>query len=302
MDNAVPSSSRAGFLYTIAASAVALLLLTALAFTSGGNLDFMRVPSAAQPEVTAVPEPLLRDSPTARSVSQLPPPPLQSPSMPPPPPSPPLPPPCAWAAGLTNLRALEQPLWCFARNNDAAACELAFVSFEDGGPGSERYRRCEFVAGECAAAADEFICPSPPRPPPLPPPPPPFPPPPPSPPIFRTTGALTADVCHAMMRDPSHKFWSMWAGWSFGTRKKGAAGCWADYGGRDYFERMKWGQGCDRSWMLGGPHFSAPAPALLGFDQAILEFCLQKMGRWHKVWICIHMYLCIYVHIFTVCI
>jgi len=87
-----------------------------------------------------------------------------------------------------------------------------------------------------------------------------------------------------MMRNPSHKFWSMWDSWSFGTRKKGKAGCWASYGGRDFFDRMKSGQGCDKPWMLGGEHFKAPAPALLGFDQAILEFCLTKLGRWHKVW------------------
>jgi hypothetical protein len=47
---------------------------------------------------------------------------------------------------------------------------------------------------------------------------------------------------------------------------------------------MKTGDGCRGPWMLEGRAFTAPAPALMGFDPAILEFCLTKLGRWRKVW------------------
>lgn len=87
-----------------------------------------------------------------------------------------------------------------------------------------------------------------------------------------------------MMRDRNHKFWSMWDSWSFGTRRRGTPGCWDASGGRAFFDRMKTGDGCHGPWMLGGRAFTAPAPALMGFDPAILEFCLTKLGRWHKVW------------------
>mmetsp|Transcript_14792 Transcript_14792/g.41369 ORF Transcript_14792/g.41369 Transcript_14792/m.41369 type:complete len:462 (-) Transcript_14792:40-1425(-) len=229
--------------------------------------------------------PLTLNSPSPRPLPPtISPPPSQQPVAPPPPQTqPPSPPPCAWTYGKINLRVLQPPVWCSSRDGNEGGCVRAFIQYTDH-DGNEYFSPCQFSNGKCTGSKEKFACPSPPQPPPPPPPPPSPPPSPPSSPKLRVTGSLTSDVCHAMMRDRNHKFWSMWDSWSFGVRKRGSPGCWQGYGGRAYFDRMKTGDGCDASWMLGGHGFTHPAPALMGYDPAILEFCLTKLGRWRKVW------------------
>jgi hypothetical protein len=62
-------------------------------------------------------------------------------------------------------------------------------------------------------------------------------------------------------------------------------GCWAELGGRDWLHKAWAGTWCDRNWMAGSaapqrddrPWFSAPAPALLGFDETILGYCSHQV-------------------------
>ena len=66
------------------------------------------------------------------------------------------------------------------------------------------------------------------------------------------------------------------------------AGCWdAGLGGREWLYKAWEGTWCDRNWMQGTPaqrgpndrpHFSAAAPALLGFDEDILGYCSHLVG------------------------
>ena len=126
------------------------------------------------------------------------------------------------------------------------------------------------------------IAPAPPPSPPAPPEPPPEPP---SPP-----GACDDPWCdefQSWVDDHDSKFHKMWgAAWKF--KEPWEAGCW-DFGlgGRDWLNKAFEGTWCDRNWMSGSaaainaegrPAFSAPAPALLGFDETILGYCSHQIG------------------------
>ena len=112
------------------------------------------------------------------------------------PPSPPLPAdaqpaerfetaPCAWTAGLENLRARSTPVWCSEHNGDSDHCRRSFVEVEKGESKGE-YSRCVYNSATkiCYMSADLEDCPppgvslSPPPPPSMSPPPSPSPPPP----------------------------------------------------------------------------------------------------------------------------
>ena len=90
------------------------------------------------------------------------------------------------------------------------------------------------------------------------------------------------------MRMRGTKLWSMWDDVSWGARPPGKPGCWSGRGGSQFFADAFAGGHCDRNWLEGwvdeGPTFTADAPALMGKDPAILEFCLRKLGRWRKIW------------------
>ena len=88
-----------------------------------------------------------------------------------------------------------------------------------------------------------------------------------------------------MMRDRKHKFWSMWDSAPFGTRPPGQAGCWEQQGSRAFFDGAFSGASCNKRWIeFDAPPFTSAAPALVGHDPAILEFCLAKRDHWRKVW------------------
>lgn len=86
------------------------------------------------------------------------------------------------------------------------------------------------------------------------------------------------------MNGADFKFFSMW---NLGFQRRGAhsRACWDwpenNNGGtaNDFFQLTLDGATCNRNWMdgaWGGSNdrpFSSPSPALLGFDETILEFC-----------------------------
>ena len=86
-----------------------------------------------------------------------------------------------------------------------------------------------------------------------------------------------------MMRDKSHKFYTMWSSRSFGIRAPGTPGCWNDYGGAAFFDRAFSGASCNRKWVFGSD-FTAKAPALMGYDPDILMACLAVRGIHQRVW------------------
>jgi len=122
------------------------------------------------------------------------------------------------------------------------------------------------------------------------PPPPPLPPSPPaapSPPIV-PPGACTHAWCdefQSWIDDHHSKFHRMW-GNAWAWKEPWQDGCWAELGGRDWLHKAWAGTWCDRNWMAGSaapqrddrPWFSAPAPALLGFDETILGYCSHQVG------------------------
>ena len=130
---------------------------------------------------------------------------------------------------------------------------------------------------------------------------------PPFPPPYKAKGALTARMCSAMLRDPTHLFRRMWAAEAWGTMENGRPACWAvqregwDRHGqpaRRFFDQVENGAICGSNWyegnggMLGmvggGPRFprhpgsDRSTPALFGFDEAIDAHCAFQLGGWDK--------------------
>jgi len=86
------------------------------------------------------------------------------------------------------------------------------------------------------------------------------------------------------------KFQSMW-NLGFQRRQPFTVGCWdwPEHGNGDgerFFRETLAGKTCDRNWLEGGvgsantrPYSGGPqSPALLGFDETILEFCSGQLG------------------------
>ena len=126
----------------------------------------------------------------------------------------------------------------------------------------------------------------------LPPPPsPPSPPAPPSRPPWRPAICGASPWCSEYAswlaaKSPESKFLAMWGtrGWHF--REPREPGCWRELGGPSFFADVLSGAVCDRNWMegaIGGssarPSFSRPAPALLGFDSTIWEYCSLQTNQ-----------------------
>jgi len=142
--------------------------------------------------------------------------------------------------------------------------------------------------------------PSPPRPPPTPPVQPPAAPPPPvqppaAPPPLQP-GHGSHDVCVSLWKDPTSRFHDLWGYEGWRVRGEENPACWGGDAttGRRYFDDAWWGRACEtRNWYTGTPgslgddrrlgpsdksvqpHFTTLAPALLGFDETIDDYCAQ---------------------------
>jgi len=126
------------------------------------------------------------------------------------------------------------------------------------------------------------------------------PPAPPKPPPFDLTGKLNVAKCDAMMRDPTHIFRQMWEARQFmRLRREGGIPCFEraredisrGQASSAFFADVKEGKWCDSNWYEGvpgdlgdmnrRPRFSGQAPALLGFDETIDDFCVAD-HRYHS--------------------
>jgi len=89
------------------------------------------------------------------------------------------------------------------------------------------------------------------------------------------SGLLSSKSCSAMMRDPDHKFQSLWAmqGWS--VRHRGEAGCWAvDWAQPDWFQWVATGSSCGQTW---GNNLNAPT--VFGFAESMTNYCNLNGGN-----------------------
>ncbi len=78
----------------------------------------------------------------------------------------------------------------------------------------------------------------------------------------------------------------MWHREGWYKRKSHEVGCWTDFGGsRRFFDDVFRKTQCNINWYDGAlpgnqrPRFSSRAPALLGFDETIAQFCHEKLAR-----------------------
>lgn len=126
--------------------------------------------------------------------------------------------------------------------------------------------------------------------PPSPPPPPspwPFPPPPPSPPTTCTASPWCNTYASWIRGDAGAKFMRLWGARAWHYRSPDEAGCWEGLGGEQFFSSLLSNDYyCNRNWMEGAigdsnirPSFTRPAPALLGFESTIWEYCSAMVGK-----------------------
>ena len=111
------------------------------------------------------------------------------------------------------------------------------------------------------------------------------------PPYLLMGGPLSAEKCNAMFSDKAGLFRKMWAAHPFVQRQHGQPNCWdvardapdQRQNATNFFLGAFRGYHCNTNWYSGNPgplgkqgaspSFTGDAPALLGFDETIDEYC-----------------------------
>lgn len=83
--------------------------------------------------------------------------------------------------------------------------------------------------------------------------------------------SLNSAKCSAHMRDPRHKFYTIWGRQGWRTRGYGQEACWGD---GNWFDWVAGGNNCNQNW---GPNLKAPT--VFGFAESMEAFCNEKAGR-----------------------
>jgi len=110
-------------------------------------------------------------------------------------------------------------------------------------------------------------------------------------------GFLDHAQCQRLWSDKDSQFHRLWhaEGWRVRQNRNQPA-CWGNP--FQYFDDIWWGRGCGKNWYTGNqgdlglwnggpakewaiPHFTKPAPALLGFDRNIDWHCHNTNSRTH---------------------
>ena len=84
-------------------------------------------------------------------------------------------------------------------------------------------------------------------------------------------GFLTQKQCHAFMRDPNHKFYTIWGERGWRSRQHGEAAC---FGDGNWFDWVAGGYNCNQKW---GSNMKAPT--VFGFAETMEAFCNDRAGR-----------------------
>jgi hypothetical protein len=112
--------------------------------------------------------------------------------------------------------------------------------------------------------------------------------------------------CLAYWGDPTHRFHQLWGPEGWKVRRNNGWACWGDrQQGWKYFDDTWWGRPCERNWYTGNegqlgepnggpahkwvwPHFTKrQAPALLGFDESIDNYCARHGGQGQHAVACV---------------
>ena len=104
---------------------------------------------------------------------------------------------------------------------------------------------------------------------------------------------LNHATCEMLWQDSRSRFHDLWGETGWVTRQPGMPGCWGNDGYK-YFDDAWWGRSCSQNWYTGTPgqlgrgngpsapaiwpHFTDKAPALLGFDETIDDYCAARGG------------------------
>ena len=108
---------------------------------------------------------------------------------------------------------------------------------------------------------------------------------------------LSPAKCDALFMEPAGRFRKVWGANGWRMRGPDMSACWFDQGER-FFRDAEAGINCKRNWYEGNngqlgwgnggptkgwvwPHFTKPAPAVLGFDESIDWFCRQGGNNGH---------------------
>jgi hypothetical protein len=100
---------------------------------------------------------------------------------------------------------------------------------------------------------------------------------------------LSPAKCDALFMAPEGRFRKIWGAEGWRMRGPEMSACWFDEG-EEFFRNAQMGVHCGRNWFQGSggqlgeehggpsrkwvtPHFSKPAPAVLGFDESIDAYC-----------------------------
>jgi len=96
---------------------------------------------------------------------------------------------------------------------------------------------------------------------------------------------LRSTQCHAMLHDTSHKFHKLWGKFAWFLRDEGDEACWSY--NSNFFEDALKPEQCKVNWLEGAyggqwdrPDFDHDAPAVLGFDGKIWQYCSEVSGIW----------------------
>jgi len=103
---------------------------------------------------------------------------------------------------------------------------------------------------------------------------------PPSPPL-PPSSFLTSAKCSAMMRDPNHKFYKLWANGGIGNiRRRGQQACWDVPWTDNWFDFVAEGPNCGQPWDWTGPNMPS-APTVFGFSETMASYCNEKSGGYN---------------------
>lgn len=101
---------------------------------------------------------------------------------------------------------------------------------------------------------------------------------------------LSSQRCDDILGQAEGKFSAMWGKTAWKKTMPKEPRCWGHRADAElFFEQLKTGKECDANWYEGAqgslgeqnarPPFTAPAPALLGFDESIFSYCSSAIGR-----------------------
>lgn len=95
--------------------------------------------------------------------------------------------------------------------------------------------------------------------------------PPSAPPSAQANGLMTSESCSAAMRDPDHKFYTIWSDQGWRVRRRGEPACWGDGGWFDWVVRT---ENCNQNWGR-----NLRAPTVFGFKESMEGYCNVAAGN-----------------------